>query len=1105
MSSSNPKDPTVLHNKDRNATKYHDVSALQEPRVFSPGHVLGENFRLEKILGRGGMGEAWKAYDQTADRFVVLKFIPKEIQHVQEAMDLLRSSFKKVHALQHQHICPVYGLFTDHQHGLYLAMKYIDGVSLDVYQSKYVKKYGKILFSDIVQILWGIAKGLDYAHEKKVIHRDIKPLNIMIGKSDGVQIIDFGLAEDIRTSMTRFSRELQMSIAGTRPYMAPEQWRGRLQDARTDQYALAVTAYEIFSGHVPFWGNDVAILRECVLNEEPAPIAELPEYVNNALLKALSKKREDRYENCRAFIKAMITKPQESENAETNVNEILLSDEANTEQKERLLPPTIFVSSEPASVVQKTETQIKNIKPLWFVLTEIFIAIIILSAGLFLIQKTYRPTVSPQLSLAKQPVDKTTESEKPTESSEKTEKEQIAEPPTEEPINTTSLAVESPETKQEIIEPKQPVDDLPNENVIEEKTKTEEPAVKKIDENELLKITEFKNGYLPVNRQQKDFQWTWHGRESSNLEDTARISNPTDVLRIDVHKKVQEKLWVPSLEYKNFPLIKGNEYHLECELRAIEPTSIVVYIPNRNRPEIKRFHLLEDIVVAKDWKTYQHKFLIHENEQSCFLVFDHFKAGIIYEIRRVSLRNISINVETPVLKTSNLKIIDLITEEPVEMTKARQQFEKEIEQIKKPYREGLETEINLAKKNNDSNRSLKLSAELKHHVSEKGLKPTVYEPDRRWLATEKIRYKNKIELTRNTYKISLTELVQKFVQADRIKESKIVQEMIEHIEKTEIITAKLLKREPIPIIRLILEITADGKGRFRIERGLTSDPPDNQFRGYPFNMSAFPHAVAFCGDDGLGRIIWDFQDSISVWHDSGWAERTHNFSNLLSGFKIDENKGILLFYPDSTSNDWEEKRPGLLINRYVKYPIRLCCDFIEKQDGLLFTSINLNDSATLEFFANFAQFKENGNFHLFGGVWSKSTMLRKTISLSQLPFEFAFELPEKYRSSSPYIHRMRRGDTNGSATRFDLIAKFSAWIGFTIKQQDNFLFVENVLEKSPAKRAGLQVGDVIVMLNGKNRTEKEAKELLDSSTFGDLIVLTVVRCDERKVIRFHVE
>ncbi len=203
----------------------------------------------------------------------------------------------------------------DPTYGFYVVMKFINGKTLDVYRKDYIAEHGRFPLAEAVRILWDVARALDYSHERKVLHRDVKPQNIMVSPEDGVQLIDFGLAAEIRSSMMQVS-ETPMDMAGTRPYMAPEQWRGRLQDAKTDQYALAVTAYELIVGRQPFQGTDVAVLRECVLNETPEPISGISEHINAALAKALSKKREDRFPDCRSFIKAMAEKPMEPETAE---------------------------------------------------------------------------------------------------------------------------------------------------------------------------------------------------------------------------------------------------------------------------------------------------------------------------------------------------------------------------------------------------------------------------------------------------------------------------------------------------------------------------------------------------------------------------------------------------------------------------------------------------------------------------------------------------------------------------------------------------------------------------------------------------------------------
>lgn len=272
--------------------------------VLNPGLVLGGNYRLEKRLGRGGMGEAWKADDLIASRNVVIKLVPPEIRNAELAMKQVRNTFRKVHALQHQHICPILSLVEDSNYGICLVMKFIDGKTLDVYRHDYVSRYGRFSIDKAVEILRGIAHALDYSHERNVLHRDVKPQNIMISKADGAQLIDFGLAAEIRSNMMRLSGAT-MDMAGTRPYMAPEQWEDRQQDAKTDQYALAVTAYELIVGYLPFQNPDCGVLRECILNTEPEWIPGVAESVNRAIRKAMAKRRSDRFETCRDFIESM--------------------------------------------------------------------------------------------------------------------------------------------------------------------------------------------------------------------------------------------------------------------------------------------------------------------------------------------------------------------------------------------------------------------------------------------------------------------------------------------------------------------------------------------------------------------------------------------------------------------------------------------------------------------------------------------------------------------------------------------------------------------------------------------------------------------------------
>ena len=298
-------------------------AALSQPVVLlEPGMELG-GFQLKRRLRRGGMGEVWQAYDTTGERTVVIKVLPPELQRSPDEMARVKQTFNRVHNLQHQHICPVYLLGQDPRFGYFIVMKYLDGDTLSAYRKAYGQRnpgegrkdeskspkaslaQGALPFDEVIRLLMPVAQALDYAHGRQIIHRDIKPQNIML-TADGtdVQLVDFGLAAEVRTSVMRVS-QVQMETCGTYPYMAPEQWRGELQDARTDQYALAVVAFELLSGHLPFEAADPTVLRMCVLNDPVPVIDQLSSAINDVIATGMAKLRTDRFESCVAFVQAL--------------------------------------------------------------------------------------------------------------------------------------------------------------------------------------------------------------------------------------------------------------------------------------------------------------------------------------------------------------------------------------------------------------------------------------------------------------------------------------------------------------------------------------------------------------------------------------------------------------------------------------------------------------------------------------------------------------------------------------------------------------------------------------------------------------------------------
>lgn len=267
------------------------------------GRAVGR-FELREIVGRGGMGEVWKAHDPRRNRPIVIKFLPPFLRGNLQELERIRISFQRVETLQHQHICPVYDFDEDPDLGPFLVMKFIEGVTLSRFLSERKAESNLPTADEVHRFLKPIADALDYSHRNGVIHRDIKPDNIMVTSSgDDPQLVDFGLADEIRGSLMRFTGDGKHR-AGTLGYMAPEMFSGQRGSEKSDQYSFGVVAYELLSGILPFQASDPEVLRLCVLNE---PVSALPQsnIVNKFLSKVLAKLPDERYESCLDAINAL--------------------------------------------------------------------------------------------------------------------------------------------------------------------------------------------------------------------------------------------------------------------------------------------------------------------------------------------------------------------------------------------------------------------------------------------------------------------------------------------------------------------------------------------------------------------------------------------------------------------------------------------------------------------------------------------------------------------------------------------------------------------------------------------------------------------------------
>jgi len=268
------------------------------------GQSLGRYHILEQ-LGEGGMAIVYKAYDTRLERDVAVKVIRTEkltIETMGKTLKRFEREAKALAKLTHPNIVPItdYG---EHDEKPYLVMPYLPGGTLK-------QKLGKpIPWEDSVRLLIPIARALHYAHQQGIIHRDVKPSNILITQSGEPMLTDFGIAKILLdTEETADLTGTGMGV-GTPEYMSPEQFQGKGVDARTDVYSLGVVLYEMVTGRKPYQADTpAAVLIKQVTEALPRPkslVPELPDALEKVLLKALAKNKEDRFQDVAAFGNAL--------------------------------------------------------------------------------------------------------------------------------------------------------------------------------------------------------------------------------------------------------------------------------------------------------------------------------------------------------------------------------------------------------------------------------------------------------------------------------------------------------------------------------------------------------------------------------------------------------------------------------------------------------------------------------------------------------------------------------------------------------------------------------------------------------------------------------
>ena len=272
-------------------------AALQE----RPPSKIGR-YSVVHEVGRGGMAYIYKAYDESLQKTVAIKFLKPELISGEQYLERFQREARIAASLEHPNIVSVFD-FGYESGWYYFVMSYIEGVSA----FELLRLFGSIPITDGLRISLDILSGLSYAHQRDVIHRDLKPENFMVSKDGAVFLADFGIARPIfGSALTRVSQRV-----GTPVYMAPEQVKGIPLDARSDVYAMGVAMFEMFTGQLPFDGEDeIEIGHHHLVTTPPAPSLINPDVgpgIEMVILKALSKEKQDRYQSAREMIDGVIS------------------------------------------------------------------------------------------------------------------------------------------------------------------------------------------------------------------------------------------------------------------------------------------------------------------------------------------------------------------------------------------------------------------------------------------------------------------------------------------------------------------------------------------------------------------------------------------------------------------------------------------------------------------------------------------------------------------------------------------------------------------------------------------------------------------------------
>ncbi len=299
------------------------------------GMLIGSRYEVLEKIGTGGMSDVYKAKDQKLNRFVAVKVLKQEFSENRNFVSKFRVEAQAAAGLMHPNIVNVYDV--GEEEGIhYIVMELVEGITL----KKYIEKKVRLTTKEAISIAIQVAMGIEAAHNNHIIHRDIKPQNIIISKEGKVKVTDFGIAK------AASSNTITSNVMGSVHYTSPEQARGGFSDEKSDIYSLGVTIFEMLTGRVPFNGDTtVAIAIKHIQNPMPSMrefVPEIPQSVENIVMKCTQKSPDRRYQSMAEMIADL---KHSLINPDAVIAQVDTEDEAG---KTKVVPPTPNVQSSAA-------------------------------------------------------------------------------------------------------------------------------------------------------------------------------------------------------------------------------------------------------------------------------------------------------------------------------------------------------------------------------------------------------------------------------------------------------------------------------------------------------------------------------------------------------------------------------------------------------------------------------------------------------------------------------------------------------------------------------------------------------------------------------------